>query len=451
MTMTIERMRETLTRKLVAQRPVMATAARYYTGTQPMAFLDPEIARMLDGRVRSLNVNYARLAVDVLAQRLSVVGFASTPGDLSDNAVWDLWLANDMDSQAELGQLDALIHGRAYFLAWVGPDGQPRITVESPHQCSVTRDPLTGAIIGAIKRWIDESGYSHTLVFTPDEIAEFMSPAAKSPDPLFPTDALPLTGEDMQVIRREPNPLGVVPMVALVNRPRLQHPDGESEIVDLMPLIDGIAKLSTDLQIASEYSASPRRYVTGLFPDSRLTNEQAAELAASIKESWETAYAAKILMAPDARTKFGSFEVASLDNYQVAITLLTQQVAALAALPPYYLTLNTANPTSADAIRASEARLTAKAEQRQRQWSSAYEHLMRLAVLIRDGRPDPGLARLSTQWVSAAPATLAQTADAEAKLVGAGIVDRATALLALGYSPLDVERIIATPIEGAQA
>ena len=76
--------------------------------------------------------------------------------------------------------------------------------------------------------------------------------------------------------------------------------------------------------------------------------------------------------------------------------------------------------------------------------------VQRLAVFIRDGRPDPGLARLSTQWVSAAPATLAQTADAEAKLVGAGIVDRASALLALGYSPLDVERIIATPIEGAQ-
>jgi hypothetical protein len=449
--MSIESLRETLTRKLVAQRPIMAKAARYYTGTQPLPAMDPEIASMLAGRVPMVNVNLARLAVDVYAQRLTVVGFASSPDDLSDNALWDLWLANDMDTQSQLGQLDALVHGRAYFLAWVGPEGDPRITVESPMQCAVTRDPLTGAIVGAIKRWIDEAGYVHSLIFTAEEIVEYVTRAAASPDPLFPTDALPITGEDMVEVARQPNALGVVPLVALVNRPRLQHPDGESEIVDIMPLIDGISKLSIDLQVASEYSASPRRWVTGLLPDSRLTYEQAEEVAQAIKTQWETAYAAKILIAPDHRTEFGSFEVAALDNYQTAITLLTQQVAALAALPPYYLTLNTANPTSADSIRASEARLTAKAERQQRLWGPAFADLMRLAVLVRDGRPDPRLRRLTTQWASAAPSTLAQTADAEAKLVGAGIVDRQTALLSLGYTPLDVERITANPIERTNA
>ena len=71
--------------------------------------------------------------------------------------------------------------------------------------------------------------------------------------------------------------------------------------------------------------------------------------------------------------------------------------------------------------------------------------------LIRDGRPDSRLTQLETQWASAAPATLAQTADAEAKLVGAGILDRRSALLALGYSPLDVERITATATNGVIA
>lgn len=449
--MTIEKLRETLTRKLVAMRPIMAKAAHYYTGTQAVAAMDPEIAKMLHGRVPTINVNLARLAVDVYAQRLVVVGFASSPDDLSDGELWRLWQANAMDTQSELAHLDALIHGRAYYMAWVGPDGSPRITAESPMQTVVTRDPLTGAIVAALKRWIAEDGYSHSLLFTADEVVEYVTRAPASPDPLFPIDALPITGEDAVEVRRERNPLGVVPLVALVNRPRLQYPDGESELADLMPLIDGIAKLSTDLQLASEYSASPRRWVTGLFPDSRLTSEQAADVAEQIKQTWETAYASKMLIAPDHRTEFGTFDVATLDNYQTAITLLTQQVAALAALPPYYLTLNTANPTSADAIRASEQRLTAKAERQQRLWSGAYEDLMRLAVLIRDGRPDSRLTQLETQWASAAPATLAQTADAEAKLVGAGILDRRSALLALGYSPLDVERITATATNGVIA
>jgi hypothetical protein len=441
--MNTDRARELLVRKLVAQRAAMETAERYADNTQPLrAFMDPEIDKSLNGRVRPLNVAIGGLAVDVLAQRLSVVGFSASPTDLSDQGLWDLWRRNDMGTQSELAHTAALVYGRAYYLAWTGPDGAPRITVESPMQCTVLRDPLTGSITHAIKRWIDPEGYSRTLLFSADEVIEYASPSMTSPDPLVPTTALPITGEDAIEVSRQRNPLGIVPMVALVNRPSLTNLDGVSELRDLAPIIDAIGKLSSDLMVASEYSASPRRYVTGLFPDTRMTQEQAKELADTIRDAWETAYAAKILVAPDHRTQFGSFDVATLDNYIAAITLLMQQAAAIAALPPYYLTLPTANPTSADAIRAAEQRLTAKAEQRQRQWSGAYADLMRLALTIRDGRPYTGL--IETQWRSAAPATLAQTADAEAKLVGAGIVDRATALAALGYTPLDIERITTT-------
>jgi hypothetical protein len=66
---------------------------------------------------------------------------------------------------------------------------------------------------------------------------------------------------------------------------------------------------------------------------------------------------------------------------------------------------------------------------------------MRLVVLIRDGQPDASLDDLETVWSDPEPATIAQTADAQAKLFGAGIVDRRAALEALGFSPLDIERI----------
>lgn len=446
---TTEQLRETLTRKLIAQRSAMTNAQTYYDNTQALrSFMDPEVDKALNGRVRPLNVAFGKLAVDVNAQRLTVVGFGTSTTDLSDQRLWELWRDNDMTTQSEMAHTAALIYGRAYYLAWAGPDGSPRITVESPLQCAVIRDPLTGQIVAGIKRWIDTDGYAHTLLFTPVEVVEYATPHTTSPDPLLATDALPITGEDMVEIARQPNPLGMVPMVALVNKPSMSNLDGVSELADLIPLIDAIGKLSSDLMVASEYGASPRRYVTGLFPDTRLTSEQLAELSQTVKDTWETAYAAKMLIAPDPRTQFGTFESASLDNYIAAITMLTQQIAALSGLPPYYLSLNTANPTSADAIRASEARLTAKAEQRQRQWSGTYADLMRLALTIRDGRPST--ARIETQWASAAPSTLAQTADAESKLYGAGIVDQATALAALGYSPLDIERITATP-QGAIA
>lgn len=71
---------------------------------------------------------------------------------------------------------------------------------------------------------------------------------------------------------------------------------------------------------------------------------------------------------------------------------------------------------------------------------------MRLTVLIRDGQPDPNLDDLETLWADPEPATIAQTADAQSKLYGAGLVDRRAALEALGFSPLDIERITAEAV-----
>ena len=438
---TPDEMRDYLAQKLLLQRGDMLTANRYYTNTQPLAFMDPDIARIMENRIKSLSVNYARLVIDVLESRLQVVGFATTPGQAADERLWDLWQASDMDEQSQQAHLDALIYGRSFFLVWVGADGQPLITAESPLQCAIHRDPATRRTIGAIKRWVDDDGYTRAIVFTESDVVEYVSRSKIDTTLLIDREPAPFTEDAYDITSVMPNTLGVVPMVALVNRPRLQTPDGESELTDVMPLVDAINKLGTDLMISAEYSASPRRYVTGAMPDTHATKEQATELANRIEQVWERAHASKMLIAPSDRTSFGQFDVPSLTNYQSAITLLTAQIAAIAALPPSYLSLLNSNPTSADAIRSSEARLSAKAVKRQRDWSGSYEQLMRLAVTIRDGRPDPRLVDMETLWKSPEPTTIAQSADAESKLYAAGIIDQRAALTGLGYSPQDIERI----------
>ena len=448
---TTDEYREYLSRKLIAQRPEAQRANNYYMGKQSLQFIDPEIARVMEGRIQNLNVNFARLVVDVLESRLQVTGFASRPGAAADKELWQLWQASNMDEQSQQAHLDALIYGRAFFLGWVDEFGSPVITAESPLQCAIHRDPRSGKTLAALKRWTDDDGYAHALAFTQTEIVEFISRSKLDMDPLMGVTPLSVT-DSYQVLQRQDNPLGVVPMVALVNRPRLQFPDGESELTDVIPLLDAIGKLSSDMMISAEYSASPRRYVTGLFPNDSANEAQVDEIASRIKERWERAHASKFLIAPSEKTQFGQFESSSLSNYEGAITMLTAQIAAISALPPSYLSLLNSNPTSADAIRSSEARLTAKAERRMQTWSGAYEELMRLAVTIRDGEPNPDLMDLQTLWESASPSTIAQTADAESKLYAAGIIDRRAALSALDYSPQEIDRILQSPItEGAIA
>lgn len=439
--------REYLSKKLTRMRGEMETAERYYDGVQPLSYLDPDIAAKMNGRLRSLTINFARLAVDVLASRITVAGFASTPGAQADAGLWQIWQDSGMDEQAAYAQLDALIYGRAFYLVWTGPDGGPLITAESPLQCAVHRDPLTRQIVAAVKRYVDDDGFSRSIVFTPYEVVQYASRTANSTDPLLASMATMLTTEDAVEVSREPNPMGVVPMVALVNRPRLMSPDGQSELVDLFDPIDGIAKLSTDLMVAAEYSASPRRYATGIAPGG-IDQAQLDEVADRVRSAWEKQAASKFILAPDPETRIGQLDVGSLAQYESAIAMFTAQIAAIASLPPTYLSLtNTANPASADAIRSSESRLVAKAEQRQRTWSGPYEDLMRLAVLVRDGQPDPTLSDLETIWAPAAPATIAATADAMSKLYASNLVDQRAALTEMGYSPTEIDRITtATPI-----
>lgn len=450
--MTPEQWRDALTTKMLNQRSDMSRAEEFYLGTQALGYLDPEIERVTKGRIRPVNINLARMAIETLSQRLKVVGFRSSVGEIVDSQLQGLWRANSMAEQSELAQRDCLIYGRAYFMCWADMNGAPVVTAESPLQVSVARDPLTRRVIAGLKRWLDEDGYAHSLLINEDVIVEYRSRTTSAYDVIANSHFIAgtyeaqIVGEQLEKIREESNPLGVVPIVPLVNRRRLGDLDGESELSDLYDLVQAIGKIATDMLTASEYAASPRRWATGLAP-ANATAEQMKQIEAHVRERWESAHASKFLITSSPDARLGSFDTAELSNYRTALEFLIGQVAALSGLPPYYVNGSTMNPVSADSIRASEARLSSKAEQRQAWWSGAYEDLMRLVVFVRDGRPATDLQDLETVWADPEPTTLAQSADAEAKLLAAGITDRRAALEAMGYSPLDVERILQTTTE----
>lgn len=439
--MTPDQMRDFLARKIVAQRADMTEARRYVDGKQPMAWIDPDIARYLKGRIRPLPVNVCRVSVEALAQRLRVTGFRSSPGEVVDRQLAEIWQRNNLDEQSQLAQAECLVLGRSYFMAWADSQGRARITAETAMQLAVHRDPLTMEIDGVLKRWLEADGYAMSLLITPTLVRTYRSRQSAAQDPLYGEP--PVIDMEATILDEQPNPLGRVPVVALVNRPTLINLDGSSDITDLFPIVDAIGKLGSDLMVASEYGASPRRWAVGVSPD-LMTQEQSDSLNEKVKTHWEQSHAAKIIISGSSDTRFGQFDSVELGNFSQAIEMLMSQAASVASLPPYYVSTSVANPTSADAIRSSEGRLSSKAYQRQAWWSGAYEQIMRLAVLIETGIDDPNLDDLETLWANPEPATVAQTADAQAKLIGAGIIDRRASLESLGVSPLEIDRILST-------
>jgi Phage portal protein, SPP1 Gp6-like len=84
------------------------------------------------------------------------------------------------------------------------------------------------------------------------------------------------------------------------------------------------------------------------------------------------------------------------------------QVLAVSTLPVHYVGVFTDNPASADALRAAEASLTARAEARQAAFGRAWEQVARLMIAVRDGR-DPNLIDDSrAQWADAATRSIAR-------------------------------------------
>jgi len=419
-----------LGRRLDEATPGFDRLDRYLTGAQPLAFLAPEVRAAVAGRLEPLAVNWPRLVVAAVEERLDVEGFRLA-AEQPDDELWRIWQANGLDEGSQLAHEAALVHGRAYVIVWAGDDpATPRITVESARQVYLAHEPGTTTPSAALKRWTAD-GYAYATLYERDRITRWRS-RGRVPDAgdtsYVPAGGWAQRGETVG------NPLGVVPVVALVNRPRLLAPLGESELTDVLPIADAVNKLATDMMVSSEFHAIPRRWATGI----ELPTDDEGEVDTAAATS---PVAGRTWFFEDPETRVGQFAEANLGAFVEAIGMLTRHVAALAGLPPHYLLVNVDQPASADAIRSSEASLVAKARRKQRALGGAWEQVMRLALLVRDGVEHADVERMETVWRDPETRTVAQAADAAVKLVGAGIIPAQQAQEDIGYSPVQQDRM----------
>lgn len=422
-----------LIRKMEEHRPLLDKFDSYVNGTQPLAFLSPEVLRATENRLKPLNVGWPRLIVQAVEERLDVAGFRTAGADKPNGSLWDLWQDSNLDEESQLLHLDSLVYGCGYALVWADDAGNPRITVESPREIYVERYPGSRRRRFALKRWVeDERG--HAVLFTETQVFRFRT-EAKMVNPAF------LDGftSDWQLWNTYANPLGVVPVVPFPNRPRTGRPHGESELADLLPVLDALNKLGSDLMVASEFHAMPRRWATGVeLPE--LVDENSNPTGEVDTSRAFSPDIGRVWLAEAVDAKLGQFPGADLSGFVNAIATLTQTLGALSALPPHYLGLHGDQPASADAIRSAEASLVAKVRRKQKILSGGWEECLRLSCAIRDGHYDPALNRLETIWTDPETRTVAQGADAAVKLVSAGLLSVDAALEQyVGLSPTQIE------------
>lgn len=367
-----------------------------WEGARPMSWLSPESKKALGDRLPRLGVNYPRLAVESLAERMTLSGLS-----IRGESVWPLFLRANGPELSELVHTDRLLYGSAYVTVWATEDGRATLTGDSPLTMTHGSDPATGETLWAVRRYVVGPNDHRAVVYRPDSITTLRA------------GHRPVSDQGYSITDQRDNPLGEVPVVPFVRRASLSDPvTGASAVDDLLDLTDAVSKVLADALVTSEYYARPRRWATGL----EIEEDEDGRPVDPFGEG-------RFLQSEDPETRFGQLDGARLDGYADMLATLTQSIGALSGLPPHYLGLHGDQPASADGIRAAEAQLTARARAEQRRADNEWARVAWLldAVERGDGAVLEDLHTAEVSWSSPETSTPAMAADAAAKLRGIGI------------------------------
>lgn len=428
-----------LAQALDVRAPRLHVLEQYYRGRQPLAFLSPEAKKALGQRFGVLGINFGRLAVVSIAERLRVSAFLDEDGK-RDASLWRAWLRNDLDQLAPTVHREGLALGEGHVVVWADERGRARVSIESSHQVAAYTDAGSGEVLGAVKRWEDllpdgTAKQTRWVVYRRDRIEHLVG------------DGSSITAA--KVLRVVDNPLQVCPVVPFVNRDRVLDVHGVSELDDLMPLLDGLNKIVADMLVASEFFARPRRWATGLELEEQPVLDEDGH---PVLEGGEPVMQAvspigegdRLMVNESAEGKFGQLPGADLTAYREAVDILAEQIRAVSSLPPHYTGTVTGNPSSADGIRAAEAGLVARTEAKQATFGRSWETAGRLIHAIEDGgEVDDYAPRIV--WADPATRSAAQEADSVTKLHAEGLITTTEARERLGIDNPDAGPAPASP------
>lgn len=422
---TIEQHIEHLSNVLRVDSPNLVASQQYLDGCfriQTLGLGAPPEMRYLQ-----VNPGWPSTYLRSVEERLDVEGFRVDGESEGVEELWKWWQDNDLDEESSLGHMDSLTFGRSYItVAAPGPDDDadtPIIRLESPLSMFAELDPRTRKVTRAVRLY--KSDYSTGIadkatLLLPDKTLYL----ARSAGPIA---EWVLDGDERTAVVK--HNLGIVPVVPLTNKAKLSNRYGMSEIsTELRQLTDAGGRTLMNLQAASELIATPLRGFFGVKGEDIAPNGTKAEI--------NEAYYGRILAVESELAKAFEFKAAELRNFTEEMAELAKQVASLTGLPPQYLAFTSANPPSAEAIIASEARLVKTCERKARMWGGSWEQAMRLATKVMGKEVPDSYRRLETVWSNPATPTYAAKADAASKLYanGTGAIPKEQARIDMGYS-----------------
>lgn len=362
-------------------------------------------------------VDWPRLVVEAIEERCDVKSFIRGGEVKSSDELREIYDANNLDSEFHLTRIDSLVYGRGFLSIGTNEDDRelPLITVESPAEMTVEVDHRHRRVKAALKVYgYDANGVGPTLatLYMPNR-----------------TTWLERRKSDgrWEVVDVDAHNVGRVMVLPFLNRRRSGRWLGVSELTSAISLTDAACRNLTNLQVAQETHAVPSRWAVGM------SKGDFVDKAGEPLPVWQ-AYFTAIMATQNESAKFGQFSASDLRNFHETTNHYAMLLSGQYGLPMRYLGQNTANPPSADGIRADEARLVKRAERKMSAWGDQLARAMAYALRIRDGEWPEAADRIQTVWHDAATPTYAARVDGVMKMAGGPILSREGGWDELGWT-----------------
>jgi hypothetical protein len=448
------RMVNRLYARLIGRRSGFQLCEEFYAGKQPLTFATNEWKAANAARYAGFADNWARPVVDAEAERIRHTGvkLGAEYGD-GAKALWEQWLLNEMEMQSSQGFVASLATSRSYVIVWGDPStDEPVVSWEHGSEVEIEYDWSNRRTrVAALKTWADDK-HEYATLYEPDWVWKFerlrTTPTnawASQSDQARVAAGLEGGWEPRNLFEPWPlaNPMGVVPVVEIPNRPILKG-DPISEITGVIPMQNAINLLWAYLFLAADYASMPARVVLGQAPPKipilNAEGQKIGEKPVEMKDLNEK----RFLYLTGENAKIDSWEAAKLDVFTGVIEKAVGHIAAQTRTPPTYLVTTAGmSNVNGEGLKASEIGLVKKTLEFQTFATPAIREVYRLIALAKGDTALANAARLATiTWANPEIRSEAQLADALLKKRSMGYP--LEYLMELdGIDPVDIERVMA--------
>jgi hypothetical protein len=413
----------------------------YYEGEHRVRLLE-RAKKYLEASGLPYTENFCETIVDVLAQRLEVVGFkVEEHDDASDWLTKTVWPKNGMDEKQGVVHTQTSVKGDGFVIVTFDPVSElPKFTWNRPEIVKpVYADDDPDEMLYACKVWTtavesptNPNGevINRLNIYFPDRVEKWFSVGSK--DAGKETWVPHLDEEDVvDGIATWPvpwtttgtsggEPIGI-PVVHFRNKPK-GRTFGRSEIRGTIPQQEALTKQLVDLFYVMDAQGWQQRWATGV--------DDKASLNVAIGE---------FLKASNDNAKFGQFTAEDPGPMGEQIEGTLRRIAARAQTPLHLLMTGGTLP-SGESLKAAEAPLVHKADDRKKTHGGSWSKVMGLGVAVMQvfGTLPFELddeAEIETVWADSE----SRNEQAETNTLGVQVellgLSKTTALRKLGYDP----------------